>query len=123
MPIVIDKNNVIITGHTRLKASKKLGLIEVPCIIADDLSEEEVNAYRLADNKVGEKSKWKFDLLLKELDGLDSNIMEQFGITDMQIEYSGNEEKNNIEELEKEDIYYKCPNCQREILEGDLIEC
>ena len=55
VPIVIDKNNVIIAGHTRLKASLELGLKEVPCIIADDLSEEQIKAFRLADNKVSEK--------------------------------------------------------------------
>lgn len=55
VPIVVDKNNVIVAGHTRYKASKKLGLKKVPCIVADDLSEEQINAYRLADNKVGEK--------------------------------------------------------------------
>ena len=52
VPIVIDTNGVIIAGHTRYKASKKLGLKEVPCIIADDLTEEQIKAYRLADNKI-----------------------------------------------------------------------
>ena len=123
VPIILDKDNVIIAGHTRLKASMELGLKEVPCIIADDLNEEEVMAYRLADNKVGEKSKWDFDMLLKELDGLDANVMEKFGIEDMHIDYAGDEEEEEQEEKEKEDVYYRCPNCQREILEGDLIEC
>ena len=62
-PIVIDKDGVIVAGHTRYKASKKLGLEKVPCIIADDLTDEQIKAYRLADNKVSEKSEWDFDLL------------------------------------------------------------
>ena len=60
VPIVIDTNGVIIAGHTRYKASKKLGLKEVPCIIADDLTEEQIKAYRLADNKVSELSEWVY---------------------------------------------------------------
>ena len=56
VPIVIDKDNVIIAGHTRIKASKELGIKDIPCIIADDLTEEQVKAFRLADNKVAEKS-------------------------------------------------------------------
>lgn len=52
VPIVIDKNGEIIAGHTRYKASIELGLKEVPCIVADDLNDEQVRAFRLADNKV-----------------------------------------------------------------------
>ena len=55
VPIVVDRNNVIIAGHTRYKVAKKLGLNKVPCIIADDLTEDQVNAFRLADNKVGKQ--------------------------------------------------------------------
>ena len=58
VPIIIDKNNVIVCGHTRYKASKKLKLDTVPCIIADDLTEEQIKAFRLADNKVSEKGEW-----------------------------------------------------------------
>ena len=52
VPIVIDKDGVIVAGHTRLTAAKKLGLEEVPCIIADDLSEEQIKAFRLADSEL-----------------------------------------------------------------------
>lgn len=69
-PIVIDKNRVIIAGHTRWKAAKKLGLNEVPCILADDLTPAQVKAYRLADNKVAEASEWDEELLAGELDDL-----------------------------------------------------
>jgi DNA modification methylase len=70
-PIVIDKNNEIIVGHTRWKAAKKLGLKEAPCLIADDLTEQQIKAYRIADNKVAEASEWDMELLRLELDGLD----------------------------------------------------
>lgn len=67
VPIIIDKNGEIVAGHTRYKASIELGLTEVPCIIADDLNEEQIKAFRLADNKVSEKSDWNYDLLEIEL--------------------------------------------------------
>lgn len=79
VPIVIDKDNVIVAGHTRYKAAKKLKLKEVPCIIADDLTDKQIKAYRLADNKVAEMSEWDFDLLNEELDGLFNFDMTAFG--------------------------------------------
>lgn len=66
-PIVVDKDMVVIAGHTRLKAAKKLKLKEVPVVIADNLTEEQVKAYCLADNKTAEKAEWDFDLLTDEL--------------------------------------------------------
>lgn len=78
VPIIIDKNNIIVTGHTRLKAAKKLGLKEVPCIMADDLTEEQIKAFRLADNKVSEFAQWDDDLLKIELDDIDID-MADFG--------------------------------------------
>ena len=72
VPIIIDKNYVIVTGHTRYKASQLLGLKKVPCIIADDLTEEQIKAFRLVDNKVTENAEWDFDLLSQELDDISS---------------------------------------------------
>lgn len=69
-PIVIDKDGVIIVGHTRYKAAQQLGLDRVPCLVAEDLSPEQVKAYRLADNKVADFSVWDNKLLLEELDEL-----------------------------------------------------
>lgn len=69
-PIIIDKDNVIIAGHTRLKAAKKLKLKEVPTIQADDLTEEQVKAFRIADNKTAEEAEWDMALLLEELNEL-----------------------------------------------------
>lgn len=69
-PIVVDKDRVIIIGHCRFLAAKKLGLVKVPCIIADDLTDEQVRKLRLIDNKTNE-SEWDYDLLKVDLDGLD----------------------------------------------------
>lgn len=82
VPIVIDKNNVIVAGHTRYKAAKKLKMSEVPCIIADDLTDEQIKAFRLADNKVAEKAEWDFDLLNAERDDIIDLDMELFGFED-----------------------------------------
>lgn len=70
-PIVVDKDNVIIVGHTRLSAAKTLGLDEVPVVVAKNLTDEQTKAYRLADNKVGEFSIWDNKKLLQELNELD----------------------------------------------------
>src|SRR3990167_10369698 len=67
VPIILDKNNVIIAGHTRLKAAIKLGLFEVPVIWADDLTPEQVKAFRIMDNKSTEYADWNMDLLKIEL--------------------------------------------------------
>lgn len=99
VPIVIDKNNEIVAGHTRYKASKKLGLEEVPCIIADDLTEEQIKAFRLADNKVSEKAEWDIDLLDTELDSILNIDMSDFGF-DLDID----EEEQEIIEDEVPDV-------------------
>lgn len=78
-PIVVDKDNVIIVGHTRLKAAKQLGLTKVPVVIADKLSDEQVKAYRLADNKVGELADWDLELLDLELNDITELDMSGFG--------------------------------------------
>ena len=70
-PIIIDKDNVIIAGHTRLLASRKLGLTDVPVIRAEDLSKQQVKAFRIADNKTSEYAEWDIDLLKIELSGLE----------------------------------------------------
>ena len=82
VPVVIDRDRVIVAGHTRFKAAKKLGLESVPCIVADDLTEEQIRAFRLADNKVGELAGWDFDLLNMELAGIEELDMTQFGFLD-----------------------------------------
>lgn len=83
VPIVIDKDGVIVAGHTRYKAAKKLNLNEVPCIVADDLTDDQIKAFRLADNKVAEKAEWDFELLADELDDLFDFDMTAFGFDDI----------------------------------------
>lgn len=82
-PIILDKNNVIICGHTRYKASQKLGLDKVPCIIAYNLTDEQVKAYRLADNKTNELAEWNEEQLIEELKGIADLDMSQFGFDDL----------------------------------------
>lgn len=78
-PIVVDKDNVIIVGHTRYKAAKKLGMDKVPVVVADNLSPEQVKAYRLADNKTGELTDWDMGLLDDELADIADIDMSDFG--------------------------------------------
>lgn len=77
-PCVIDTDNVLICGHTRLKAAQKLGLSEIPCILADDLTDDQIKAFRLADNKTAELAEWDFSLLDIELADIDLD-MSEFG--------------------------------------------
>ena len=76
VPIIIDSNNVIVAGHTRYKAALKIGCESVPCIVIDDLTPEQIRAYRLVDNKTAEYSSRDFEMLEKELKSLDIDISE-----------------------------------------------
>ena len=81
-PLVIDRDNVVVIGHGRLLAAKRLGLAKVPCTMADDLTEEQIKALRLADNKTNE-SEWDFSLLESELEDLKTDFdMSDFGFID-----------------------------------------
>ena len=97
VPIIIDKENIIVAGHTRYKASIKLGIDEVPCVIADDLTEEQIRAFRLADNKTAEIATWDFELLEKELAELDGFNMQDFGFDILESEA-------DIEEIEEDNF-------------------
>ena len=112
VPIVVDKDGVIVAGHTRYLASQRLGLEEVPCIVADDLTEEQVKAFRLADNKVSELSSWDFSKLNQELEEL-SLDMSEFGfdeITDVTDDLL-NDFFEDSEQTEKEPKKIQCPHC------------
>ena len=90
-PIVIDRNGVIVIGHCRALAAKKLGMKEVPCVCVDDLTPEQVNALRIVDNKSNE-SEWDFDILPDELAELDfSDFDFDFGLEDEGEDYSPDE--------------------------------
>lgn len=131
VPVIIDKDNVIVCGHTRYKASKKLGYNEIPCIIADDLTEEQIKAFRLADNKVSEKADWDFDLLSDEINDIIDINMEDFGFefidyeknkidTQKKVESILNLQKANFEGVGEYDIPELEPIYEYEI--GDIKE-
>ena len=113
-PIVIDKNNVIVCGHTRVRAAKKLGIEEIPCIIADDLTPEQIKAFRLADNKTSELSAWDFDKLDLELEELNLDFdMGEFGFEGEGIkQITANENKEiDIDDFGEEKFHHECPRC------------
>ena len=112
-PIVVDKNNVIIVGHTRLLAAKKLKMTEVPVLVADDMTEEQVRAYRLADNKTAEFSQWDLDKLGFELDNIADIDMEQFG-----FDISADEEEPEVTEDDFDDTLPEEPVAKR----GDIYQ-
>ena len=113
-PIIVDKDNEVIAGHTRLKAAKKLGLEEVPVIRAEDLTDNQIKAFRVADNKTSEFAEWDYELLRIELEdiegftGFDEVELEGlFGEIDIDDFFEESEEKPK-EETEEE---IQCPHC------------
>ena len=95
VPIVIDKDNVIVAGNTRLRAAEKLGLEKVPCVTVNNLTDEQIKAYRLIDNKTAEMSEWDYDLLEMELEAIDID-MSEYGL------YCHEEYPEETEEVEVE---------------------
>ena len=112
VPILLDKDNVIIAGHTRLKAAEKLGMTEVPCIMCSDLNPEQVRAFRLADNKVAEFADWDLEKLQIELGDIDMD-MEEFGFFELPEididDYLKDKQDKPVEDEEPERI--QCPHC------------
>ncbi len=96
-PIVVDINGVIIAGHTRYKAAKKLKLKDVPVVVAENLTDEQVKAYRLADNKTGELADWDFPSLENELAELANFDMSQFGFDALLREEAGEAEEDDYD--------------------------
>lgn len=124
VPLVIDKNNVIVAGHTRYKAAQSLGLEKVPCIVADDLSDEQLKAFRLADNKTAELATWDFDKLADELLEISELDKEIFNVDMSDFGFNNNETAGvdvNMDELfgkhepthhdKKENKTVTCPHC------------
>lgn len=117
-PILIDKNNIIISGHTRYKALLKLGVKEVEVVRVEDLTDKQIKAFRIADNKVAEISSWDNFKLVEELRGLEENIRQE--LKGFNFEY--NDEDNIVindedfisnEKVKKKEII--CPYCGEEI--------
>lgn len=107
VPILIDENNVIVCGHTRYEAAQELGYDEVPCVYADNMSEEQIKAFRLVDNKTHEDSKWDFSKLNEELEGIFDIDMEDFGFTDISLPAV----PETQETTEHEARMVVCPKC------------
>ena len=121
-PIFIDKNNVVVNGHTRLLASKKLGLKEVPCIVIDDLTDTQIKAFRIADNKTSEYAEWDEELLKIELEQLEDmnfnldNLIIDYSDFGLEIDYI---EDDFIEIKEREDLSDKVNSAYEIIIECD----
>lgn len=101
-PIIVDKDNVIVAGHTRYRASKRLGLETVPVIMADDLTPEQVKAFRIMDNKSAEMAEWDYEKLKEELESLqieeyDLNLT---GLSPIEIDDLLDDEPLDVEEVE-----------------------
>lgn len=115
VPIVVDKDEVIVAGHTRYKACKRLGIENIPCIVADDLTEEQIKAFRLADNKVSESSQWDFNLLDIELNSIHDIDLENFGfITNDDFNLDDLFVDKEIQK-ESEKKLTTCPHCGKSI--------
>jgi len=113
-PIIIDKDNVIVAGHTRLLASRKLGLTEVPIIQVEDLTEQQIKAFRIADNKTSEFADWDIEKLNIELEDMD-DIFTGFDFEELEMFKSIEELDKELENYKEPDIkYYHCPKCKYE---------
>ena len=141
VPLVVDKEHVIITGHSRYKALLQLGFTEVPCIVKKDLSETEARKYRITDNKLSEMSSWNEEYLRKELMELENvvgfttdEIKEMIeysskrGVTEEDIERVSNKLDNKfIDAVEKhfnDKVTLLCPHCFKEfeLTKGDVLK-
>ncbi len=114
VPIVIDCNNVIVAGETRLKAAKKLLMTKVPCIVANNLTDEQIRAFRLIENKTSEFASWDFEKLRKELKSIDIDIS-QFDFpdfSDMELDVTDDDflqDTEIVKDRDKKSV--ECPNC------------
>ena len=96
VPIVLDADNVIICGHTRYKAAQKLGIDELPCIVADNLSKKQAKAFRIADNKTSDASIWDNKLLLEELFDIGDEFFTGFDFSDIESLTLLDEKENDV---------------------------
>lgn len=114
-PIILDKNNIIVAGHTRLESAKRLDMKEVPVIYADDLTKEQIKAFRLADNKVAEKSIWDYTKLDEELENILDIDMSMFDFENIEETNLDDFFEDNDNKKEKESKLIECPHCHKPI--------
>lgn len=113
VPIVVDKDNVIVAGHTRWLAASALEMEEVPVVVADDLTPEQVKAFRLADNKVAEKASWDFTKLADEIKGIDTDInLNELGFGEFELDTLLN--GNDFDDIELDDLFVDAPEKEKE---------
>ena len=118
-PVIVDEDHVIIAGHTRYKALKALGIDEADCLVCDGLTEEQKKKYRFLDNKTGEKAAWDLMKLETELEGLDLEGFDFFGMAeDLPVDGGGGPDRElagttefDAEVFGDEKFRYECPNC------------
>ena len=115
VPCLISKSGEIICGHTRLKAAMKLGMEKIPCIIADDLTEEQIKAFRLADNQTASIAEWDMEMLEEELSNIEGFDMNDFGF---ELLFKDGEEGE-----EKEQRLSKCEEVDAEEYADDKFSC
>lgn len=113
VPIVVDGDGVIVTGHTRYKAAKELGLKSLTVVMADDLTPKQVKAFRLADNKTAEAAAWDFEKLDMELDKIQDIDMDDFGfdLTDEEMTEEFSNAELDIDDYSDEQFDHECPKC------------
>lgn len=111
-PLIIDSQGIVWCGNTRLKAAKKLKLKEVPCIVADDLTEEQIRKLALIDNKSSEIAEWDLELLSEELNDLDLTDFElDWGVGDLEEYITEDNEYSQKGLKENNTKFHTCPNC------------
>ena len=118
-PVIVDEDHVIIAGHTRYKALAALGMDDIECLVCDGLTEEQKKKYRFLDNKTGEKAAWDLMKLEAELEGLDLEGFDFFGMAeDLPVDGGGGPDKElagttefDAEVFGDEKFRYECPNC------------
>ena len=120
-PIIIDNNNVIVAGHTRLQAAKELNITEVPCIVLQDLTPEKIKAFRIADNKTSEYAEWDMELLYEELQEL-AEMNVDLSITGMSNKELEEIMDDNTEVIEDDYDIDKILESKIFILPGDILE-
>lgn len=111
VPIIIDADGVIVAGHTRKRAAEYLGLKTVPCIVADDLTPEQIKAFRLADNKTAEFATWDMEKLDEELLALGALDMSMFGFISHEAIELDDFFQDSESNAEKEPKRIQCPHC------------
>lgn len=121
VPIVVDKDNVIVAGHTRWLAASALEMDEVPVVVADDLTPEQIKAFRIADNKVAEKASWDFTKLADEIKGIDTDInLNELGFGEFELDtlLNGND-------FNEDDDFLEAPSKEKDYKEkiSVVIDC